>query len=120
WETSILRWLERDPADRFASIDDVVNALTGQIVTAPRAAARRRRVEKVTGRRRGALIGGVVLTLALLAGALAIRNKGAPPEMKSRRAIAVLSLRNLTGKSDATRLSTALSEMITTELAAGE
>jgi len=40
--------------------------------------------------------------------------------VKARRSVAVLGLKNLTGKADAAWLSTALSQMLTTELAAGE
>ena len=40
--------------------------------------------------------------------------------MKARRSVAVLGFRNLSGKRDEVWLSTALSEMLTTELAAGE
>ena len=40
--------------------------------------------------------------------------------VKARRSVAVLGFKNLSGRSDAAWLSTALSEMLTTELAAGE
>lgn len=43
-----------------------------------------------------------------------------PVTLKVRRSVAVLGFQNLTGRSDAGWLSTALSEMFTTELAAGE
>ena len=41
-------------------------------------------------------------------------------EMKARRSVAVLGFNNLSGKSDEAWLSTALSEMLSTELAAGQ
>jgi DNA-binding winged helix-turn-helix (wHTH) protein/tetratricopeptide (TPR) repeat protein len=43
----------------------------------------------------------------------------AMPNLKSRRSVAVLGFRNLSGRSDEVWLSTALSEMVSTELAAG-
>src|SRR5262249_1582029 len=49
-----------------------------------------------------------------------IRHDVAPAAIKSRPSIAVLSFKNLTGQADAAWLATALSEMLTTELAAGE
>jgi DNA-binding winged helix-turn-helix (wHTH) protein/TolB-like protein len=49
---------------------------------------------------------------------ITISSTGAPPPV--RRAIAVLGFRNLSGRSDEAWLSTALAEMLTTELEAGE
>src|SRR5208283_2604851 len=40
--------------------------------------------------------------------------------VKARRSVAVLGFKNLSGRAEASWLSTALSEMLTTELAAGE
>jgi len=42
------------------------------------------------------------------------------PPVKIRRSVAVVGFKNLSGRSDAAWLSTALAEMLTTELAAGE
>jgi len=47
WEKTILRCLERDPSDRFASVTEVVRAIEGDVVAPPRGArvqARRRRL----------------------------------------------------------------------------
>ncbi len=112
WEATILRCLAHDPAGRFNNLDDVVKTLTGETGIAPPAAVQRKR--------RVAPVIGVVLLLALLAGAFAIRNRGNPDGFQSRPSIAVLGFKNLTGKDDAAWLSTALAEMLTTELAAGE
>jgi serine/threonine protein kinase/tetratricopeptide (TPR) repeat protein len=121
WETTILRCLERRPADRFAQVEDVVEALTGETATTSRTAAVTKGIERTTGRRRFAWIAAVVLVLGLLVGTLAIRGKRtARSDIKSRPAIAVLGFRNLTGNADSAWLSTALAEMLTTELAAGE
>jgi TolB-like protein len=58
-----------------------------------------------------------------LLGKAASRNEAAvlpAAQVKVRRAVAVLGFKNLSGRSDEAWLSTALSEMLTTELAAGE
>jgi eukaryotic-like serine/threonine-protein kinase len=47
-------------------------------------------------------------------------SSSAVQNMKSRRSVAVLGFRNLSGKPDKAWLSTALAEMVSTELAAGE
>ncbi|HYR89444.1 MAG TPA: protein kinase [Terriglobia bacterium] len=112
WEATILQCLALDPAARFNNLDDVVKTLTGETkITPPVPAQRTRRFAPAIG---------VVLLLALLAGALAIRNIGNRAGFQSRPSIAVLGFKNLTGKDDAAWLSTALAEMLTTELAAGE
>lgn len=112
WEAVILRCLERDPADRFVCATDVVKALRGEGVPAGRR-SRRLRVVGVSA----------VLLAGLAVGALVTR-LGSPPApagvaVKPRRSVAVLGFRNLSGRPDAAWLSTALSEMLTTELAAG-
>ena len=69
----------------------------------------------------------LALAVLLIAGFLAwyflmhhrVRKYSVAP-IKGRRSIAVLGFRNLSGKPDQAWLSTALSEMLTTELAAGE
>jgi len=120
WEAVILRCLERRPDDRFASTADVVSALAGEKVpAAPRAA-----------RRRTAWIAAAIVIAAATAGFVVSRLNRAPagdvpaPSAASpitpRRAVAVLGFKNLSQRSDAAWLSTALSEMLTSELAAGE
>jgi len=64
-----------------------------------------------------------LLVVALIVSYLAVRHRRkvtSPAVIPSRRSVAVLGLRNLSGKADVAWLSTALSEMMTTELAAGE
>ena len=123
WDAAILRCLERDPADRFASTADVVKALGGERVTPGRKARRLR-----------AAIAAALLLILFTAAAiyyLRVRQKvqeGARPPVaglpaatfKARRSVAVLGFKNLSGRPEASWLSTALSEMLTTELAAGE
>jgi serine/threonine protein kinase/tetratricopeptide (TPR) repeat protein/TolB-like protein len=119
WETTILRCLERQPAARFKNVEDVVKALTGEIAIEPLSPSRRKPPEKKAAWSR--LTGVAAVTaLAILIAVFAFRDKAAPVEFKSRRSVAVLGFKNLTGQLDAAWLSTALSEMLTTELAAGE
>ena len=77
----------------------------------------------------GALALSVALLLAtnverwrerLLGGISTAKQGAAPAPIKARRSVAVLGFKNLSGRPDNAWLSTALSEMLTTELAAGE
>jgi tetratricopeptide (TPR) repeat protein len=126
WEAVILRCLERDPGDRFASAHDVGHALAGGRVAA-RGGGRAR------VRRRLLLAAAAAACVALIvAWALASRARQAaapaqpsaaellPADVKPRRAVAVLGFRNLSGRDDTAWLSTALAEMLGSELAAGE
>ena len=119
WEKTILRCLERAPADRFASAGEVVRALRGEAVAAGPGTLRRRR-------QRAAGIAAAVVVL--VAGAwlatrfvhIGPRSTAGPAARAPRRAIAVLGFKNLAGRPDEAWVSTALAEMLTTELAAGE
>jgi tetratricopeptide (TPR) repeat protein/TolB-like protein len=119
WERAILRCLERDPADRFASATDVARAIAGEKVAGGRVERNRRRLAWT------AVAVGLAVAAALgyrLAagrrGAAASASTSAATRM--RPSVAVLGFKNLTGRPDAAWVSTALSEMLTTELAAGE
>lgn len=76
------------------------------------------------GRQRTVVVIGTVLLLVGLSTIyLRVRHSRVSPVATvtpSRRAVAVLGFRNLSGKSDVAWLSTALAEMLNTELAAGE
>jgi serine/threonine protein kinase/Tfp pilus assembly protein PilF len=119
WESTILRCLERKPADRFSRIEDVVKALDGDTAILPATPVGK---TPHLSRSRPALLilSAFLVAAATLAGALALRSKLATPQFQTRRSVAVLGFRNLTGQADAAWLSTALSEMMTTELGAGE
>ncbi len=128
WNAAILRCLERDPADRFASASDLVKALAGEVVAPSQGRAQAGR------RRRRWILAAASVALLLAAGAgykVAHRRVGAGPGTagsgapavpapRSRRSVAVLGFKNLTAKPEANWLSAALSEMLTTELSAGE
>jgi tetratricopeptide (TPR) repeat protein len=125
WDRVIMKCLARDPENRFPNAASVIEALTRE----PGAVADRRSSK--------ALAVAAAVALVVVGGALAWRGwrssseTGAPtPGNVSavgnavadsvRPAVAVLGFRNLNGREDAQWLSTALSEMLTTELGAGE
>ncbi len=113
WEAAILRCLERDPARRFARASEVVEALE-EAAPAPAPSL---------GRRRWAMAALVLFGIA--AGVFFARLpreevKSEPAGVRARRAVAVLGFKDLSGRPASAWLSTALSEMLTTELAAGE
>jgi tetratricopeptide (TPR) repeat protein/TolB-like protein len=148
WEAAILRCLERDPAARFQSAPEVLQALTGpprvastdqtdrsdrsdrSDLAVPKAPPPRKEPAKGRG-----------LKIALLA-ALILLSLGAtwyryqewrarqaadmgrlvlPPieDITPRRSVAVLGFKDLSGQSGTAWLSPALAEMLSTELAAG-
>jgi serine/threonine protein kinase/tetratricopeptide (TPR) repeat protein len=131
WETSILRCLERDPATRFQSFADLLQELEGEATSTSRTvepellAASQQPQEAGLARRRRAspliAVSGIV-TLVVLLGILLFQSlhRAPPGRTAARRSIAVLGFRNLTGEADAAWLSTALAEMLTTEMSAGE
>ncbi len=116
WEQAILRCLERNPAKRFASADDLVAALAGEVRYVP---------ATVGGWKSIALILAAVLALAVVGWwslpVLLERGKGGvSSSFHARPSIALLGFRNLSGLEDAAWLATALSEMLAMEIAAGE
>jgi tetratricopeptide (TPR) repeat protein len=133
WETVILRCLEREPAGRFASALDVVKALNtdGIDTAAPTRELIQPRLAGIRGKRL-AYAGTAVLIVASAIALYARRDQiGAPASGASqgttkaatvtpRRSVAVVGLRNTSGRPDAAWLSTAIAEMLTTELGAGE
>jgi len=139
-----LRWiiercLAKDPADRYASTRDLVRDLQGvldhlhEITSVSGGVSPFARSSGVGGApaRRGPLphrlLIAVLLALGLSAAAVLFipRTPRATPaptsptlSRKARRSVAVLGFKNLSGQQEAAWLSTALSEMMTTELAA--
>ena len=117
WESVILKCLERDPARRFQSPAGVVSALTGG------AGAWRGTPASIW-----AYLGAGTLVLLVIAAAFfwATRHDrrapahGLPSPAKLRPSVAVLDFKNTSGRPENAWLSTALAEMITTELAAGD
>lgn len=123
WDGAILCCLERDPAKRPSHPDQVIRSLSHEdsttvtTILAPRNKVSRLLVPAL-----------VVLLLAAVGVGYALRRAkskvlatpAANATIHPRRSIAVLPFKNLSGKSNNEWLSTALSEELTTELAAGE
>jgi eukaryotic-like serine/threonine-protein kinase len=122
WEKTILRCLERDPADRFQSVSDAIRSLEG-VEVAPGSGARRQA-------RRRRLFASLATALVLAAGtAFFVARSGRPPDpapapaeapAAARRSVAILGLKNLSGRPESAWLSTALAELLGTEIAAGD
>jgi serine/threonine protein kinase/tetratricopeptide (TPR) repeat protein len=115
--------LEKDRESRYASAADLhadLTLLRRQVESGAVVASRRRRLWPFL------LVGALVtaLVILLIGGLWLWRTRNRAPaaqvEVHPRRSVAVLGFQNATGKSDVAWLSTALSEMLSTELAAGE
>lgn len=119
WESVILRCLERDPARRFASAEDVAKALAGEDSTLSRDHA----LPKWFNRRTAVMFLAALLIVAVGLGYEVLHRRAVAPTAKRinpRRSVAVLGFKNLSGKPEEGWLSTALSELLTAELSAGE
>jgi serine/threonine protein kinase/tetratricopeptide (TPR) repeat protein len=120
WEAVIGRCLERDPERRFAGAAEVANALEAGLAGAT--------VFPRSTRRTLLALAFILLLLVAIAAAgfrysRAHRDRGldeTTSKITPRRSIAVLGFKNLSGRSELNWISTALSEELTDELAAGE
>jgi eukaryotic-like serine/threonine-protein kinase len=114
-ESVILRCLERDPQDRFASSAEVARALDDGAVPV------RRKTKRWMG-----IAAAIAVIAALGVGAFLWKGRRTTPEAgvatpkQVRRSVAILGFKNLAQRDDAAWLSTALAEMLATELAAAE
>jgi tetratricopeptide (TPR) repeat protein/TolB-like protein len=118
WDRAIMRCLAKDPAGRFPTAQAVVDALS-----APGAVSSRQHllVPLAIAAAIVIVLGLVLWQRTLTRGTEAVPKKNAGAVIdKTRPAVAVLGFRNLASRADSDWLSTALAEMLTTELAAGE
>src|SRR5258708_5127485 len=121
-ENVILKVLRKDPARRHQTARELGLELESVKAASTLSPARRALRGPV------AIAGALVVLLALLLGSffLVRRSKdndgksAASPAVKQRHSVAVLGFKNLAGKPDEAWLSTAIAEMLTTNLAAGE
>jgi len=137
----VWRCLEKKPEERFQSARQLSLELQSLSTSPGSEAGSLGKAEKppvpVTQRRypRWLFAGAVVALAVALSSALSVQRwrdrlldgirpakdaAGPLAPLKTRRSVAVLGFKNLSGRSDDAWLSTALSEMLSTELAAGE
>ncbi len=117
WERVILHCLQRDPTLRFQNAAEVGQALSGEIAIP---SVGRRSLRWLVP---AALVLAVVVILGMhqWRGSRAVNSPPAPaPVVKTRPSAAVLPLKNLSGQANTNWVSTALPDMLTAELAAGE
>jgi serine/threonine protein kinase/Tfp pilus assembly protein PilF len=126
------RALEKDRNSRYSSAAELRNDLANLLRELESGASRASR--KARARFAAGIAAAILLTLiSSLFLIRYIRSRAAEPQaaasrstparersVGNRRSIAVLGFRNLTGRPDVAWLSTAISEMISTEMAAGE
>ncbi len=125
WNTAILRCLERRPEARFANALNVIAALKSResaTAVMPRHASESKRNWKPAA----AVVVAVIALAALFTVPQLRRQKSeAPaaatqkPAVAMRRSVAVLGFRNNSDRAEAAWLSTAIGEMMSTELASG-
>jgi TolB-like protein len=123
-ERVVMKALDKEPLHRYQSARELLIAIEGAGGVWSGARLRWREATAI------AAAAIVALAAALDVGGIRDRLwRGAPParetstsngRLRARRAVAVLGFQNLSGRPDAAWLSMALSEMLTTELAAGE
>ena len=122
WERAIMRCLSRHPEQRFADAGAVADALDPAAPSGSRWTPRRI-VAAVSAAAFALAVAGTVSWRSWNATRPATSNPAAGSEAATatmRPSVAVLGFRNLAGRADAQWLSTALAEMLTTELGASE
>jgi eukaryotic-like serine/threonine-protein kinase len=122
WERGILRCLERDPAKRLSNADEVVKAISNESFAKTSGATFRKRI---VWQAAAVLLALLIVGFGVGYSVHRARTKNLSASRVTnasfhpRRSVAVLGFKNLSGKPEASYLSTALSEMTTSTLAAG-
>ena len=131
-EGVVMKALEKAPAQRYQTARELLGALeaasglTHETVGARRVTSRPWRRPWVLASLGGLLIVGVIFGLNIgglrdrLRRGRATAQSVRPSPIKTRSSVAVLGFKNLSGRPDELWLSTAVAEMLRTELAAGE
>ncbi len=126
WEAVILHCLERRPEDRYASAVEAVAALEAEASgRAPEPSARGVAARAAAGRRKKAIaLSLLAIVLAIAVGSAVMRVRARRAAMAGigapRRSVAVLGFKNSSGRPEVGWISTALAEMLNTELAEGD
>lgn len=116
-ERVILKCMQKDPAQRYASAADLRVDLERVTTGSVPVVARSHRLLPAIA------VAAVALLLAAAIFWVTLHRRAEHPassRIRARRSVAVLGFKDLSGKPDQAWLSTALSEMLTSELAAGE
>jgi serine/threonine-protein kinase len=132
-DTIVMKALRREPERRYGSVgefsQDIERYLSGMPVRARKSTISyrsgrllRRHKESLSA---ALVVLGVVAGLAVWQSHRVVRQNGAIPEtanasVQARRSVAILGFKNLSDRPETAWVSTALSEMLATELAAGE
>ena len=117
WESVILKCLQRDPNSRFQSGDEVADALQGKTEESSKGVLERWLWVAFAL----ALVGaGAIFVAQRIRHRVPADTSLATAPIAVRPSIAVLPFHNLSGRSDTEWVSTALPEILTAELAAGE
>jgi eukaryotic-like serine/threonine-protein kinase len=121
WESVILRCLERNPKDRYQNADEVAEALRDSASAQRRSWSLDKQMVLATLARLLAIAASILLVPRIRHRAGTESNTPASIQpITVRPSVAVLPFHNLSGRSDTEWVSTALPEMLTAELAAGE
>ncbi|HVO80329.1 MAG TPA: tetratricopeptide repeat protein [Terriglobales bacterium] len=120
-ESVILKALDKEPARRYQTAREL-NSDLERLTVGVSPLARRARTRTMVLQAAG---GALVLAALALGAYFALHRRAEPPTtaitaVKARRSVAVLGFKNLSGKPELAWFSTALSEMLTTELSEGE
>jgi serine/threonine protein kinase/tetratricopeptide (TPR) repeat protein len=132
-DTMVMMALRKEPQRRYASADELAKDIERHLSSMPVKA--RRPTPAYRGgkflRRHRESVAAVAIVLALAVGlslwqARRVRSQASPvfsstvARLPARPSVAILGFKNLSSRTDTAWLSTAFSEMLTTELAAGE